>query len=251
MADTPKPVCLIAGGRGMERRKGPDPLIQAALGLAGASERPPLERRPLERRPSVAYVGAASGDNAVFRVWVARLFQKAGAGAVTLAPLCGKRADRQKARAVLEEADIVFVSGGDVEEGMRVLEETEMIEPLRSLYRHGKPFFGISAGSIMLARQWVRWRDPKDDATAELFPCLDIARVFCDTHGEGDGWEELKALVRLAPARAIGHGIVSGSALVVKPSGELSALGGDIDRFARKAGAAVRIESLRAAAPAR
>jgi cyanophycinase-like exopeptidase len=249
MADKQKPVYLIAGGRGMERRKGPDPLIQAALGLARASGERVV--RQSERRPSVAYVGAASGDNPVFRVWVARLFQKAGAGAVTLAPLCGKRADPRKARAVLEEADIVFVSGGDVEEGMRVLEETEMIEPLQSLYRQGKPFFGISAGSIMLARHWVRWRDPKDDSTAELFPCLGIARVLCDTHGEGDGWEELKALVRLAPPRAIGHGIVSGSALVVRPGGGVSAVWGEIDRFARKGGEAVRVESLREGKPAR
>jgi cyanophycinase-like exopeptidase len=249
MSDKPKPVYLIAGGRGMERRKGPDPLLQAALGLDGSSGK--TAGRPPEHRPSVAYVGAASGDNAVFRVWVTRLFQKAGAGPVTLAPLCGKRADPRKARAVLEEADIVFVSGGDVEEGMRVLEETEMIEPLRLLYRQGKPFFGVSAGSIMLARQWVRWRDPHDDATAELFPCLGIARVFCDTHGEGDGWEELKALVRLAPPRAIGHGIVSGSALVVGPGGKVSALGGEIDRFARKAGEAARIESLREDRPGR
>lgn len=249
MADKPRPVYLLAGGRGMERRKGPDPLIRAALGLAGASgER---TAQPSARRPSVAYVGAASGDNPVFRVWATRLFHKAGAGAVTLAPLCGKRANPRKARAVLEEADIVFVSGGDVEEGMRILGDTGMIEPLRLLYRQGKPFFGISAGSIMLARQWVRWKDPQDDATAELFPCLDIARVFCDTHGEGDGWEELKALVRLAPARAIGHGIVSGSALVVGPGGKVTALGGEIDRFARRAGEAVRIESLAEKKPAR
>jgi cyanophycinase-like exopeptidase len=237
MDDRSKPVYLLAGGRGMERRKGPDPLIQAALGLADAP--------PSGRRPSVAYVGAASGDNAVFRVWVSRLFKKAGAGEVTLAPLCGKRADPRKARAVLEAADIVFVSGGDVEEGMRVLGETEMIEPLRLLCRQGKPFFGISAGSIMLARQWVRWSDPQDDASAQLFPCLDIAPVFCDTHGEGDGWEELKALVRLAPPRTVGHGIVSGSALVVVAGGKVSALGGEVHRFTRRAREAVQIESLR------
>ena len=236
MADRHLPVHLIAGGRGMERRKGPDPLLRAALGLDSGGT----------GSPSVAYIGAASGDNAVFRTWIARMLQKAGAGTVTLAPLCGRRASPKKARAVLEKSDVVFVSGGDVEEGMRVLEETGMVEFLRGLHAEGTPFFGVSAGSIMLARQWVRWRDPSDDSTAELFPCLGIAPVFCDTHGESDGWEELKALVRLAPARTIGHGIVSGSSLVVGPDGALEALGGDVHRFTRRAGEPVQIESLRA-----
>jgi cyanophycinase len=221
----------------MERRRGPDPLIRAALGLDGSNG-------GRGRGPAVAYVGAASGDNSVFRVWIAKMLQKAGAGSVTLAPLCGRRADPDKAAAVLEESDVVFVSGGDVEEGMRVLAATGMVKTLRGLHRAGKRFFGVSAGSIMLARRWVRWSDPTDDSTAELFPCLDIAPVLCDTHGESDGWEELRALVRLAPGRAVGHGIVSGSALVVGPDGALTALGGEIHRFARRAGEAVQIESM-------
>ena len=46
----PKPVWLLAGGPGSHRR-GPDPLIQRALSLAGKPS------------PSVAYVGAPSGDS--------------------------------------------------------------------------------------------------------------------------------------------------------------------------------------------
>ena len=111
----------------------------------------------------------------IFRSWVTRLLRNAGAGEVTLAPLCGSRGDPGKAKAVLEASDLVFISGGDVEEGMRVLEEKGMTGFLRRLHRAGKLFFGISAGSIMLSRKWVRWRDPHDDGSAELFPCLGFA----------------------------------------------------------------------------
>jgi len=48
----------------------------------------------------------------------------------------------------------------------------------------------------MLSKEWIRWRDPDDDATAEFFPCLGIAPLICDTHGEQDGWEELQALFK-------------------------------------------------------
>jgi hypothetical protein len=84
----------------------------------------------------------------------------------------------------------------------------------------------LSVGSIMLARQWIRWRDPDDEASSELFDCLGFAPVLCDTHGEAEGWEELKALLTLSPTGAIGHGIASGTAIVVEPDGAVSALGG-------------------------
>jgi cyanophycinase-like exopeptidase len=237
MAVKRKPVLLIAGGRGMVKQRGPDTLIPAALGLAGVEH------------PTVGYVGAASGDLAVFRAFIGRLLRKAGAGEVRLAPLCGKRADVGKAKKVLERADLVFISGGDVDDGMRVLADTEMIGFLRELYREGKPFFGISAGSIMLAERWVRWRDPKDDASAELFPCLGIAPVLCDTHGEGDGWEELQALQRLSPPGSVSYGITSGAALAVNPDGTVRALGKEIHRFGRKGRNAVRLDDLKVEAP--
>ena len=145
MAEKCAPVSLIAGGRGIRMLKGPDPLLQAVFLQMGI------------RRPTVAYVGTASGDNAPFRLLMTKHLQKAGAGKVKLAPLCGRHGDAEKAKAVFEASDLVFLSGGDVEAGMRVLDEKGMIGLLRRLHRAGKPFFGISAGSIMLAHKWIRW----------------------------------------------------------------------------------------------
>ena len=227
-----KPVYLIAGGRASITRRGPDPMIGAAIALAGVD------------KPSVAYVGAASGDNAMFRSLITRLLVKAGAGSVRLAPLCGKRGNPDKARKVVEESDVVFMSGGDVDEGMSVLEAAGIVGFLKDLYRSGKPFFGVSAGSIMLAAQWLRWKNPEDDSTIELFPCLGIANVLCDTHGEGEGWEELQALLLRTRAASVSYGITSGSGLVVHPDGTVRALGRDVHRFARKGKRVVQVESL-------
>ncbi len=232
MADVTPPLFLIAGGRGSIGRRGPDPLLAQALAGAGVL------------RPRVAYLGAASGDNAAFRALIAAMLKKAGAGHVLLAPLCGRRADPEKARKVLSDSDVVFVSGGDVEEGMEVLRRARIARFLRALHRAGKPFLGVSAGSIMLSRLWVRWRDPNDDRSAELFPCLGLAPVLCDTHGEADGWEELKALLALSPTGSLGYGIASGTALVVGPGRKVSALGGEVHRFRRRKGGVVPVESL-------
>ena len=97
---------LIAGGPGQIRRRGADPLLQTVLHQAGVE------------KPRVAYVGAASRDNPAFRLLIAGMLTRAGAGEVTLAPMCGRRFDPSKTRHVLENADLVFISGGDVEEGM-------------------------------------------------------------------------------------------------------------------------------------
>jgi cyanophycinase-like exopeptidase len=216
----------------MRTKKGRDTLLQAVFRQAGVP------------KPAVAYVGAASGDNAEFLLWLTGLMKESGAGRVMLAPLCGRDGDAEKAVKVLEASDLIFLSGGDVEEGMRVLRQKEMTAVLDRLHRAGKPFFAASAGSIMLARQWIRWEDPSDDESAVLFDCLGLAPVLCDTHGEDEGWEELKALLRLSPAGTVGHGIVSGSALFVTPAGTVSAVGGEIHRFRNHGGKVIRMDSL-------
>jgi cyanophycinase-like exopeptidase len=227
-----KPIYLIAGGPGARRARGADPLIRKVFENAGLQE------------PRVAYVGAASGDNAAFLLFIGNMLKKAGAGQVTLAPLCGRRGSLERALPVLEEADIVFISGGDVEAGMGVLEEKRALPHLRRLYKAGKPFFGVSAGSIMLARQWVRWSNPDDDSTAELFPCLGFAPVLCDTHGEGDEWAELKAMLALCPTGTIGYGLVTGSAISVGGRG-VAPLGGEVHVFRKRKSGVVRSENLK------
>lgn len=228
-----RPLYLIAGGRGAVRARGPDPLLQEVIRATGV------------QRPAVAYLGAASGDNAAFRLMLGKLLQRAGAGTVALAPLCGRRADVGKAKAVLEAADLVFVSGGDVEAGMDVLRRWDLIGFLCSLREAGKPFLGVSAGSIMLADRWITWSDPKDDSSARSFPCLGFAPVLCDTHGEGDEWEELRALLTISPVGAVGYGIVSGTALVIEGDGSITARGGEVHVFHRRKGGVTQVRSLK------
>ena len=232
MADKRKPVYLIAGGRRSAGRRDPDPLFVETLALAGVL------------RPSVAYIGTASGDNALFRAMISRVLRRAGAGTIRPAPLCGRHSDPVKAMRVIEESGIVFFSGGDVEEGIRVLVEKGMPGFLMDQYRQGKVFFGVSAGSIMLAKKWVRWRGSVADEVPELFPCLGVAKVYCDTHDEEDGWGELRTLASLVKERSVFYGIPSGTALIVYPDGRCRAAGGAIHRFRREGTQIVQVECL-------
>lgn len=230
----PKPVFLLAGGR-RAARVSPDPLIQAVLRECEVSS------------PEIGYVGTAHGDDRRFFGFMANFLLEAGATKVNHALISPEKADLEKAKEVLGSSDMVFISGGDVEEGIRVLEKKDIIDFLRSLYDDGKLFFGISAGAIMLAKKWVRWRDPDDDSTAELFSCLGFAPIICDTHGEQENWEELKVALKLADEGEKGYGIVSGTALKVYQTGEVQALSGSVHQFVLQRGKVNRLSDIQPA----
>ena len=172
--------------------------------------------------PSVAYVGTASGDNRCFFNWLKRPILKAGAGSVALVPIAGKKADVDAARRMLTEADAIFLTGGEVEDGMVWLEKRGLVALLRELYNSGKPFFGISAGCIMMGRNWVHWDVEGDDSTARLFDCLGFVPYTFDAHGEKEDWAELKCALRLMGDGAVGHGLSAGGAYTADENGNFS-----------------------------
>jgi peptidase E len=179
-------------------------------------------------RPLVAYVGAASDDDAGFFTMI-RAGLAPRAARMRLAKLASPGAKASEARALLEDCDLVFISGGDVDHGMRILHERDVAPSLRRLASHGKPMFGISAGSLMLAREWVRFEGEKEDQPVP-FPCLGVVPFYVDAHSEDDDWEELRILLGLVAARgevgggagggAIGYGLTRKGALRVTFDGE-------------------------------
>jgi len=191
-------------------------------------------------RPLVAYVGVASNDNVGFQKMLSGLFVGTGAR-IEMVKLARKNASTATARRLLDDCDLVFMSGGDVEHGMNIVNERGVGDDLRRLSAAGKPFIGISAGSIMTGRHWVRFPG-QDEAHAEPFACLGIAPVDMDAHSEADGWPELRALVRLLArkdADAIGYGVPSKGCLRIDLDSarpKLTALGAPIARIGAKAG---------------
>lgn len=226
-----KPVYLLGGGRSANRRAS-DLLIREAFRESG------------KKSPSIGYVGAASDDREDFFNRLAGMFRENGAAEVEHALLTPDNADISRAKTILRHSDMIYISGGDVDKGIQRLRETEIFNFLAELYREGKPFFGLSAGSIMLAKEWVRWRNPDDDTTAEIFPCMAFAPVLCDTHDEEGGWEELKALLMFEKDSAIGYGIATGTAMRVFPDGRVEALGDAVHRYIRRGGKVKRISDL-------
>jgi peptidase E len=214
----PADIFLLAGGMQSKNNK---EILAGALALTKKGT------------PNVAYIGTASGDNKDFFLRLSQLIMAAGAGNVSLVPIV-RRFDPDKARDILLSCDVVFISGGDVDVGMNYLHNRKLVSFFRKIYDQGKIFCGISAGAIMLSRSWVRWRDPDDDDTVELFDCLGFAPLLCDVHGEEDNWAELKRLLGFFPHGTAGYGIPANGALRVAPDGKITSLGSAPIRFIKK-----------------
>ncbi|UCC17708.1 MAG: Type 1 glutamine amidotransferase-like domain-containing protein, partial [Dehalococcoidales bacterium] len=214
------PVFLLAGGR-PRGNDTTDRLMRAVLDESG------------KLSPSIAYTGTASGDDSSFFTRMAGMLKTAGAGTIIHAVITPENANLDKARGILKAADIIFVGGGDVDGGMRILREKYMTTFLEELYEQGTVFFGTSAGAIMLAKEWVRWPDPDDGDSAELFPCLNFAPVICDCHDEEGGWQELIAALDLKEIDTVGYGLSSGTGIKVFPDSSVEALARPVHRYIR------------------
>jgi peptidase E len=192
------------------------------------------------KKPLVAYVGAASGDDAGFQRMIGDELVRAG-GRVKGVKLASPRAKVSAATALLEDCDAVFVSGGDVAAGMAVLEQRDVLPLFRRLGEQGKPMIGISAGSIMLARAWVRFPDDPTHGAPAVFPCMSIAPVYVDAHAEEDRWSELRTLLELlgeaAEPRPVGYGLTRKGGILIQPTGRgatVAPFGTDTPKFTLK-----------------
>jgi hypothetical protein len=137
------------------------------------------------------------------------------------------------ARAVVEQADVVFVSGGDPVLGAKLLCDAGAHEWLAEARARGAAIMGVSAGSIVLGAFWAEWPVdiPKDDPNegATLVPCTGVAGdLVIDTHNEEDDWDELRVVQRLVKRtkkKARFVGIPTGGAIVVGEGGRFEAVG--------------------------
>jgi peptidase E len=140
------------------------------------------------------------------------------------------------ARAVVDQADLVFVSGGDPTLGAVLLERTGAADWLRQASGRGVPMMGVSAGSIVLGAWWADWSDEDGDDSQEgllartgLVACVGAVRghVF-DTHNEEDDWDELRLVKKLCERRAERArflGIPTDGALVFHGDGVMEVVG--------------------------
>ena len=187
-------------------------------------------------KPLAAYIGTANGDNPAFFQMMKFLLKRAGAGKVVFVHLAKNKPDLEAARNTLAKADLIFLAGGEVEDGMYWLEKHGLVSLLGDLYGSGKRFLGVSAGVIMMGTHWVHWDIPQNDSTSRLFNCIRIIPALFDVHGEDEDWAELKTALRLLGKGSRGYGLPSECMISADSQGTLVNLSGKYLVFANKGG---------------
>ena len=219
-----------------------------AVYLAASSHEPTLRAMasrivadvaPARRPLRVAATYAAAGDGMADRVShsIGHLFGGADVRRFTVAGEANAMAP-EDAIAVLAEADLVFVSGGDPVAGARRLVDAGADAWLREARARGTPFLGISAGSMMLGAWWAEWPDhPPPNAPHDggvLVPCTRVVPdLVVDCHAEADDWNEIRlvrAILRDHPPPLSGprlrfFGLPTQGGIVVSPAGAAEDIG--------------------------
>jgi cyanophycinase-like exopeptidase len=189
------------------------------------------------RTPRVAIsLAAIAGELSILRKFAGWFVSKTFSGAeVTRFVVAGEDKPQapDEARRVVEEADLVFLTGGDPVVAARILRESGADAWLRDARKRGALLSGGSAGAIALGAFWAEW--PEDGGEGkpfdggELVACTAVADdLVVDTHDEEDGWVELKLVHDML--RAAGHrhrvrGIPARGGLVVHDDGRLESTG--------------------------
>lgn len=180
-------------------------LADSQLLFAGAGGRSILDRarRHLPPSPRAAYLGASNGDDPAFY----DLF----AAAMDCACITERRLVSSlygdDDRAWLAGAHLVVLSGGDVERGWRIFEQSGIREALHERYAAGAVLLGVSAGAVHLGWDYL-----------QLVP----ARI--GAHAEADGWSDLRRRTAASKEPVRGLGIPTGGGLVVHPDGAAEAV---------------------------
>jgi hypothetical protein len=220
---------------------GPAPVYLAAsshpatLRALGARAMAALPRSP--SRIAVTYAAGGGPQTSRMTAFLAEFY---GGATVTRFTVAGEVAGErdamppERAKAIVDEADLIFVGGGDPVEGARRLLGAGADAWIRDARARGTPCMGLSAGAILLGAWWASWpEDPPPGGAhdgGELVACLRVVEdLVVDCHAEEDHWAELRlvgAMLREGPGpmpRLVGLPTAGGA--IIGPGGDLEPIG--------------------------
>lgn len=160
-----------------------------------------------------AYVGASNGDNPDFYSIFVAAMEGVGISDCRMIPSALSEADL----AYLNNADIILLTGGDVELGWRTFVTNGLDKHIVRRYFEGATLIGISAGAVQLGLGGL-------SADGSLIETFQLVPFIIGAHEEADNWKTMKHLVRLSPTNTNAIGLPTGGGALYHPNQTLEPL---------------------------
>ncbi|MBZ5490452.1 MAG: Type 1 glutamine amidotransferase-like domain-containing protein [Acidobacteriia bacterium] len=165
--------------------------------------------------PKAAYIGASNGDQPEFYSLFQAAMENMGISDCRAVPSQPSKEDIE----FIESADLILLSGGDVERGWQVFEQNGLKELLPRKRFDGAVLMGVSAGAIQLGLGCL-----SNAAQPKQVDMFRFAPFYVGAHDEENDWFDLRALVNLAPSDARAIGLPTGGGAVYYADGTLEPL---------------------------
>jgi hypothetical protein len=162
--------------------------------------------------PKAAYIGASNGDQPEFYSLFQAAMEAMGISNCRSVPSQPSREDIS----FIEEADLILLSGGDVERGWRTFEQNGLKELVPRKRFDGAILMGVSAGAVQLGLGCL-----SNSAQPKQIDMFRFAPFYVGAHDEENDWWDLRALVNLSQADTRAIGIPAGGGAVFQSDGTL------------------------------
>ena len=162
--------------------------------------------------PKAAYIGASNGDQPEFYSLFQAAMEGMGISNCRSVPSQPSKEDIS----FIEDADVILLSGGDVERGWRTFEQNGLKELLPRKRFDGAILMGVSAGAVQLGLGCL-----SNSAQPKQIDMFRFAPFYVGAHDEENDWWDLRALVNLSQADTRAIGIPTGGGAVYQSDGTL------------------------------
>jgi hypothetical protein len=164
------------------------------------------------RNPKAVYIGASNGDQPEFYSLFVAAMESMEISNCRFIPSQPSREDIS----FLEDADLILLSGGDVERGWRTFEQNGLKELVARKRFDGAILMGVSAGAIQLGLGCL-----SNSAQPKQIDMFRFAPFYIGVHDEENDWWDLRALVNLSQGDTRAIGIPAGGGAVYQSDGTL------------------------------
>jgi hypothetical protein len=166
-------------------------------------------------KPSAAYIGASNGDQPEFYNLFVGAMESMQISDCRLVPSQPSKEDIS----FIESADLILLSGGDVEKGWHVFEQNGLKELLPRKRFDGAILMGVSAGAVQLGLGCL-----SNSAQPKQIDMFRFAPFYVGAHDESNDWWDLRALVNLSQSATRAIGLPAGGGAVYYADGTLEPL---------------------------